>query len=216
DLGVALNAAVGMFFGAMRLLNSQAAPLAAAQAIRAVFTQTYLVMSAGQQRDLAGERLDLAAFWEVAQAKSGAFFGLACWSGARLATDDPERLAALHEFGEILGVLIQIGDEQADVLALNNGALIEPRTRRILPVVYAVEVASPDRQVQIEDLLAAGAGRTDAAQTLYRIVEQEGAGLYMAVERERRRTAALAALNRSRPDPPAAQQLAEFVQRLVD
>lgn len=217
--GVALNAAVGLFFSASRLLNLLEDPpglYGAARAIRADFAHTFLDMSAGQQKDLTTDSMNLASFWEIARAKSGAFFGLACQSGARLATADSARVEAFRQFGEHLGILIQIGDEQEDVMALNAGQSLQRQHHRMLPVVYALEVMTPESRLRMENLFMEGLGRVSAAQTLYHLLEEAGAGLYLAVERERQRAGAAEALARTQPEGENGDILASMLSSLVD
>ncbi len=45
---------------------------------------------------------DLATCWQIAEAKSGAAFALACYAGARLATSRSDTLDAFLRFGRDL------------------------------------------------------------------------------------------------------------------
>jgi geranylgeranyl pyrophosphate synthase len=79
------------------------------------FQCTILEMCAGQHIELSKMSLSLDDYWRIAEAKSGSFFGLACYAGARLATDDLNQLNGFFDYGFHLGTLIQISDDAKDI-----------------------------------------------------------------------------------------------------
>ena len=69
----------------------------------------------GQHRDLSIEHLNLEHWSQIAAAKSGEFFSLACRSGARLGKIDQRRIAGYSTFGFHLGMMLQILDDLVDL-----------------------------------------------------------------------------------------------------
>src|SRR3990172_12240121 len=108
-------------------------------------------MASGQHADLVNPQPDLEQWLEIAGAKSGELFALACRCGARLATNDPARLKGFSDFGHHLGILLQILDDLED---LKPGSGVEtpdlsPKVSRSLVVAYALDVLprSEERRV---------------------------------------------------------------------
>lgn len=216
--GGAINVASGLFFSAAHALENLHANeytcLAAGEVIRE-FYSGFLSMCSGQHLDLASPEPDLEQFWQIAKAKSGSFFGLACWAGARLASDWPAELEAYRRFGKNLGVLVQIRDDLEDIYLL-RGLLTArqlAKVRRSLPVVYALEVAPPEKRNEITENLQASLQDPQAAGQVLRLIDQCGAALYIKIEIARHREQALAALEQAVPQPPAGELLATFLER---
>ena len=117
--GVRINVASGLFFTAANSLNHlyhHEGSQAAANEIIADFYSSFLSMCSGQNEDLLNEKITLAMYWRIATSKSGGFFGMGCWAGARLATDDRARLEGFYQFGLNLGIHKQIRDDLEEIL----------------------------------------------------------------------------------------------------
>ena len=61
------------------------------------------------------EQLDEAVIRKIHAGKTGALLRFSLWSGARLAQATQEQLAALEQFGDIVGLAFQITDDLLDV-----------------------------------------------------------------------------------------------------
>jgi len=89
--GAAINVATGLYFSACLLLSELDSWLGdheAASQIRSQVLGRFLVMCSGQHLDLIRPSPTLDQYWDLARAKSGAFFTFACWAGA-LSTCSP-------------------------------------------------------------------------------------------------------------------------------
>lgn len=217
--GVALNTATGLYFSASKVLNhlySQDLSRLSAPEIVDQFQKSFLSMSSGQHRDLIHPQRSLEQYWEIANAKSGAFFSLACYSGARLAISDPERLQAYQSFGCHLGLVIQILDDLDEFQHPIDEEFLRriPGMRHSLPIVYALEVLPEPVQSQLKEVLGVAPASMESARQTLDLIEASGAALYMAAEMERHRSMALEALSQAAPLPPAGQILADIVQSL--
>ncbi len=131
--GPAINVATGLLTSAWLVLAQLEIQRQVVQQLIQDFQQTVMHMASGQHLDLTDRRPSLRSAWAIAEAKSGAFFGLACRSGARLA-DAPRQVTDLYgEYGFNLGLIVQIGDDLEDVQAGRSAAP--------LPVAYCREMA---------------------------------------------------------------------------
>ena len=118
EQGVFVNLSTGMILVAEWILNHlelDRVDAGAAWDIQRAFQETVLSVCSGQHLDLSVPSPDLPTCWQIAEAKSGAAFGLACYAGARLATNQSEWLCHLEKFGKYLGTIIQISDDLEDL-----------------------------------------------------------------------------------------------------
>ena len=217
--GVAVNAASGLFFTASLVLNnlySHPDTQISAQAAIDCFQRHFLLMCSGQHRDLTQPEPTLKQYWEIAEAKSGAFFALACQAGARLATDDSQRLDDFNQFGVHLGVLIQVLDDLEDFQQAEDSVkeLSAARISRSLPVIYALEVLPEPARDELRCLLkSASEDLANIPQVLHEI-DQSGAVLYTLTEIERHRGLSLAFLEKAALEPEAKRDLTSLVEGL--
>lgn len=216
--GAAINAASGLLFVASLSLtdlfrNEQTRPLAAQ--VCSDFYRSILVMGSGQHRDLVFGQGGTQEWFEIAAAKSGAFFALACRCGARLAGALPERVEAFGRYGCHLGILIQILDDLADFRNFQNADRKRgvEHFRRSLPASYALEVLSPPLRDRLSECLAAGEG-DEAGAELADLLDRCGAELYLIAEIERQKAKARRALEQAAPAEPAGEALRAFLDQL--
>lgn len=218
----ALSVATGLYFSASQALNQlENAPVdaQAARDVRDEALRCVLEMCSGQHLDLIQPRPSLATYWQVARAKSGAFFGMACWAGARLATEEPHALAGFQEFGVQLGLLIQILDDLEEYQVLEQSSLGSaappegwPDLRRSLPAAYVREVAPPEAVERFEQLLENSTGASDAGAQVVQAIEGVGGAAYVLAELEIARLKALEGLEISGARPPAKDGLLRLLE----
>jgi geranylgeranyl pyrophosphate synthase len=217
--GAALGVATGLFFSATHALNclqdSQSARHAAFSVIED-FSQSLMHMSGGQYRDLTQPHPTLDQYWEILSAKSGVFFALACRCGARLATDDPQLLAAYGSFGQQVGILVQIRDDLQDLQPPLDTEISAWRRkmRHSLATVYALDVLPQEQRDRLLEYLEVVPFDLQAVENALSLIDQSGAGLYFLVEMERHRNLGLAALEQTSGRPPAIETLASFLNDL--
>ena len=112
------NLSTGMIFVAEWVINHlelDCVDAGAAWDIQRAFQETVLTVCSGQHLDLSVASPDLSTCWQIAEAKSGSAFALACYVGTRAATHQSERLRAMENFGRNLGTIIQISDDIEDL-----------------------------------------------------------------------------------------------------
>jgi hypothetical protein len=114
------NLTTGLIFLSQSILNRLETDdgIAATTAgdIRTAFSESILKVCGGQHIDLTRKPLALGDVWTSFEQKSGLFFALACYAGARLATDNRDDLNSCLEFGKNLGILYQVADEREELV----------------------------------------------------------------------------------------------------
>jgi len=190
DLGspVAINTATGLYaistLTLMDLFNLDIPHSAAIDIIRE-FQLNILRMCSGQHIDITSNELNLDEYWQVAETKSGSFFDLACFAGARIASDDPYVLSGFSEFGRHLGILLQISDDTKDVWSLisqQNIRINHPFC--LLPIVYTMSVSSPEKCSLLSEVLQAEELDQDSISVVRTLLEESGCGLYLITKAE--------------------------------
>jgi geranylgeranyl pyrophosphate synthase len=217
--GAALATASGLYFSgscALNQLHLGAETSRVAPAVITDFYNTFLIMTSGQYRDLNTETPSLEAYWQLAEAKSGAFFGLACRAGARLASADPTVWRAYGDYGLHLGLLIQVMDDLDDVRHLRGllPAWLKSKIRASLPYIYASEMNTAPTRERLAACLAVADQNQQALDELVAILDASGAALYVGAELEHHRRFALKALERAAPTSSLYETLANIIHDL--
>jgi len=158
------------------------------------FQRTIIQMASGQHMELdSQDSYGLAEYFQIIGAKSGSFFSLAAYAGARCATKDPHLLSQFKQFGYNIGILIQLLDDWADWhQPAGKGDLA--MGQRTLPVYYSLEVAPPADATWLRQLLLRAPTDNVAEGRARDIIKGLGAETYMLAEINRYRNRALAIL----------------------
>lgn len=212
--GAALSAATGIYFSAALVISNLQEKIASHQAgieIAHDFYQSLLSMSSGQYLELITPEPTLEQYWKFVEAKSGAFFSLACRNGARLASQEQPVIQAFSAYGMRLGLLIQILDDLEDFRMLQDPqpANAMEKIRRSLPVIYALEVSAPAQQEAMRALINSKRDDPETIEGLIMHLDQCGAALYMLAEIEKQRQMAVEALG-------GVQLAAEPAEKLIN
>jgi len=215
--GMAINVASGLYFSASQLLNrlyKYEATQSAAPDVTKKFLNDFLIMCSGQHRDLTNPEPSLDQYWQIAAAKSGCFFGLACQAGARLGTDELNIISSYQRYGYHLGMLIQILDDLEDFHGLQSSSTPVKWTtlKRSLPVVYALQMYSGSNERQLRQCLNDASGDNKAAEEAVALLEGSGVVVYLISEMARHRDQAIENLEQANPQPAAAEFLETFVR----
>lgn len=210
--GSAVNVANGYFLSAALMLNelpSEEHTKNQAHQISGDFYNTILAMTSGQHMDINLQQLSLKQWWQVAGAKTGSFFSLACRSGAQLGTDDRDKIAAISDFGSHLGLMLQIHDDIEDLqLLLTDGAAQIPNGfQRSLAITYAFDVLPESEKSLLNQLLSAHSAEPDQIKKVVDLLDRSGAGLYLLAEMEQHFSLGVDSLLSADPLPPAGDEL---------
>lgn len=217
-IGPALNIASGLYFSASLLLSRSRFPsphsLDGSQSHE--FYRRFLVMCGGQHRDLLQRDSSLDSYWVHAREKSGAFFALACRSGASLASSERAKLDAYHQFGENIGIAVQLLDDLEDFKPPDaKQSLASYRgLSHSLPLRYALEVLPEPQKARLLLEVEQAASDWSALAHVFELVESSGASMFLLLQLEKYRTQAYRSLQEAQPHPHAAQYLEALVQSL--
>ena len=197
----AINIATALYGGSGLILSelfNEGTSYDVAIDILGKFQHTILKMCAGQHLELSKRELSLNEYWRITEAKSGSFFGLACYAGARLATDDLNILKYFLDFGTHLGTIIQMNDDVKDIWPSKtdrNISLSNPFC--LLPIIYALSVLSKEESAYLLNLLQDGEEYPKSMNKIRVQLEEIGAGLYLMTKAEQHRLMALQSLQRT-------------------
>jgi geranylgeranyl diphosphate synthase type I len=212
DLGEsgAINVATGLYAISSIVLDDlrRTGPPEAAASIAEGFHQAILQMGGGQHSDLTCDGPSPSECLEIAESKSGAFFALACWSGARLATSDLQIASHYESYGRHLGILIQINDDIDGVWGadLARSDLRRP-ARWTLPIAFAMAVGTPEQRSTLHSRMRAARQDPQAVIGARNLIEDTGAALYIATLATKHMALAIDALEKAHSASPAREEL---------
>ncbi len=218
-VGGALGIASGLYFSSSLALTrlDEKTRLAKNASINSEFYRGFIKMCSGQLRDILIENPSLDEYWQIAGAKSGAFFGSGCRAAAMLASADQSIHQAYSRLGTEIGLMIQIRDDLDDFKQLkdinqnNRGHEI----RGSLPLVYAMDVLPAAESTQLAALSIEAQVDKGASTELINIIDKSGAGVYILAELQRHGMKALAVLEEVIPREPAGSELRGIINQLM-
>jgi len=212
----AINLATALIFASQLALSrlEPGADTALILAIWQVFSRAILNVCAGQHLDLCAESLSLDDYWRMAGSKSGAFFELACRTGAMLGTEDGRLIDRYAEFGYNLGILVQISDDFNGAWnAPNAGDLVAGS--QALPVVYALSVGSDRDRVRLLNLLERTSSEAAAITSARQLISDLGGLHYLSIQAEAYRRRARTALPTPETTCAAYSQLTGLLDNVM-
>jgi geranylgeranyl diphosphate synthase type I len=156
-----------------------------------IYDETCLALCEGQYLDISFERRDditVDAYYEMIGKKTAALLGASVMAGAILAVDDPEVHEAYRRFGNDLGMAFQMADDvkgtfwSSEESGKPEAGDIHKR-KKTLPVVWALEHASPEDRARLLEVYAAPAGGSDgrAAATPAEALSDEDVAEVLAI-----------------------------------
>lgn len=110
-------------------------PTTAILSLKREFELGLLHMCEGQHADV-GDDLSLGDYEAVAGAKSGSLFRLGCRAGVLVAEAPPEVVALYSDFGQTLGILVQVWNDFQGLAGI--GGKKDTAHRRALPILAAL------------------------------------------------------------------------------
>jgi len=117
-------------------------------------------------------------YFEVIRKKTAALIAACCAAGAKSATDDPDIISKMKQFGEYIGLAFQIKDDLFDYE--KKGALGKPTGNDIkekkltLPLIYSLENASPGQKTSILHLIRHHNKNSQKVRDVIRFVKETG------------------------------------------
>ncbi len=183
----ATNLAVGLIFNAENELAGLEAelPPGVSRSIRMEVQRCLLCMCAGQEMSLRSGEISLEETWQIARLKSGAFFGLGCFIGARAGTSSSKILDGFTRFGEILGLLVQLGDDVKDLWSNEKGKSDLTSGHWGIPLAYAYKVLLLKERAQLREFLKMEQATYELEARIRDKIISSGALVYAALESNR-------------------------------
>ena len=214
---LSLSAATGLFFTAqyaLYKLSQQPDTKHAANDINQRFISELMKMGEGQNQDIIQKSPNLTQYWQIAERKSGSFFSLAAYCGARLATEDQRKLYGYEQYGFHLGLLIQLLDDLEDIYLWMNSPSLKTKLTACLPFVYTLEVVPEIEKTKIKEYLADSPTGYIEKDEMVSLLNQNGAVLYLFSEIERHSNLAIAGLEKAEALSPASDKLQQIILEL--
>jgi geranylgeranyl diphosphate synthase, type I len=134
-----------------------------------IYDETCLALCEGQYLDISFERRDdvtVEAYYEMIGKKTAALLGASVMAGAILAVDDTEVHEAYRQFGYDLGMAFQMADDikgtfwSSEDSGKSEAGDVRKR-KKTLPVVWALENASPRDRARLGEIYAPPSGGAD-------------------------------------------------------
>jgi geranylgeranyl diphosphate synthase type I len=188
-----------------------------------LYDETCLALCEGQYIDIwTGEHdvtMTVDLYFDMIGRKTAALISASIEAGALLATDDEEVITRYRKFGWALGLAFQLNDDVLGIWGQEQATGKEPtdlaKHKKTLPVIYALERATPADRTRLEALYAdpePDAGKIGEAMA---ILERTGAQDYTRAEARRWRDEAIAQLDAAGVVQPEARAKLEQIMRSV-
>ncbi|MGK9477182.1 polyprenyl synthetase family protein [Melioribacter sp. OK-6-Me] len=147
-----------------------------------VITNTVKRMSEGELLQIRKTRKlnnDEATYFRIISDKTASLLSTCCEIGAMAATKDENKIKAMHEFGEYLGIAFQIRDDILDFIG-KSSILGKPlagdiRERKLtLPLIYALSKADKDESKSVLNLIKNGGKNLDVDTVIEFVKKYDG------------------------------------------
>ncbi len=180
-----------------------------------ILNERTLEMVEGQVMDLSFEpqlEVDLAAYLEMIEKKTGALFDCSLRLGALVGSDDPAQAEALGRCGRLLGLAFQIRDDMLGVWGAEDQTGKPPaadirRRKKSLPVVYALSRAKGAVLEDMHRIYSREEVGDEDVSLMLRYLDDMEAQAYCRHLAEEGRAAALAELDCLNLNSQAAEEL---------
>ena len=161
--------------------------------------QLSLRACAGQHADLTMNKnysiLDPDGWLKIASLKSGELFAWAAWAGAVAASENMEIQSKFLDFGQHLGIIVQIADDFVGLWGKDGGDDLT-QGKSSLPICYArLVVRGQEREILEQCLTEASLGNLESSQTAREIITRLGGQSFLISTAWLERQKAVNALN---------------------
>lgn len=159
--------------------------------IRREFQRQAILVCAGQHHDLTLKEPTFDQIWQTVDAKSGSFFALGAYLGARLASSNEAAVAAMREVGRKLGIINQINNDLSGLGSSEETGSDLASGRRTLPAQYALQVLPHEKRAKLVKYLQSAASEPAAEVEARGMIVSAGAVIYLALEAVKHRQQAV-------------------------
>ncbi len=189
-----------------------------------LYDDTCLALCEGQYIDIWTSEHDtpmsVDLYFDMIGRKTAALISASIEAGALLATDDESVIARYREFGWALGLAFQLNDDLLGIWGREQATGKEPsdlaKHKKTLPVIYALEQATPVDRARLLALYANPEPTASEIAEAMAIVDRTGAQEYTRREARRHRDEAIAALDAAGVvQPEAREQLVQIMRSVI-
>ena len=189
-----------------------------------LYDETCLRLCEGQFIDIAAsahtEMQSVEHYFEMIGRKTAALISGSVESGAILASDDEEVIRRFRNFGWALGLAFQINDDLlgiwGDEAATGKEASDLARHKKTLPVLHAMEQASPADRAVLTNLYAETSPGPESVAAGLQVLERTGSREYTRLQAQEWRTRAISEIRSlSQLNPRAVAKLEEIIDRVI-
>jgi octaprenyl-diphosphate synthase len=147
-----------------------------------VITNTVKRMSEGELLQINKTRklnIDEETYFRIIADKTASLLSTCCEIGARAVTEDAEKISAMKEFGENLGIAFQIRDDILDYIGTKKlfGKPLggDIREKKItLPLIHALKMSTKDESKKIIKLIRNGANKNEINEVISFVHKYDG------------------------------------------
>ncbi len=157
-------------------------------------------------------------YYEIIRQKTASLIASACKAGAASATEDPELIDRMHDFGEKIGIAFQIRDDLFDFGSDDVGKPlgIDIKEKKMtLPLIYALNNAPKTDRRRIINNIKRHNEKPDKVQEVIQFVRDSNGIEYAREAMYRYRREAFEILHQF-PESPARQSLEDLVFFVTD
>jgi geranylgeranyl diphosphate synthase type I len=189
-----------------------------------LYDETCLRLCEGQFIDIAAsaqtEMQSVEHYFEMIGRKTAALISGSVESGAILASDDEEVIRRFRNFGWALGLAFQINDDLlgiwGDEAATGKEASDLARHKKTLPVLHAMEQASPADRAVLKNLYAEVNPGAESVAAGLQVLERTGSREYTRLQAHDWRAKAISEIRSlSQLNPRAVAKLEEIIDRVI-
>ena len=189
-----------------------------------LYDETCLRLCEGQFIDIAAsartEMQSVEHYFEMIGRKTAALISGSVESGAILASDDEEVIRRFRNFGWALGLAFQINDDLlgiwGDEAATGKEASDLARHKKTLPVLHAMEQASPADRAVLTNLYAETNPGAESVAAGLQVLERTGSREYTRMQAQEWRAKAISEIRTlSQLNPRAVAKLEEIIDRVI-
>ncbi len=147
-----------------------------------VITNTVKRMSEGELLQISKTRklnIDEETYFRIISDKTASLLSTCCEIGARASTEEMDKISAMREFGENLGIAFQIRDDILDYIGTKKvfgkplGGDIKEK-KITLPLIYALKQSPKEENSKIIKLIKNGAKKSDIDEVISFVKKYDG------------------------------------------
>jgi geranylgeranyl diphosphate synthase, type I len=190
-----------------------------------LYDETCLTLCEGQFIDLWTSeqegRQSVELYFDMIGRKTAALIAGSIQAGAMLATGDTATIAAYRDFGWALGLAFQLNDDLLGIWGEEQATGKQPtdlaKRKRTLPVLYALEHATPNDRARLQVLLGQPQLMVAETDEIRLLLERAGARTYTRDQARHHRDEALTQLARTgAADESARERLAQIITSVIE